>query len=140
MNLNEQFQNLLHNSLDARSLFINTNCWHQDFAMERRFSPLCLSSLSPLRFHFPLSVTVFLSLIRLGSLCSPAGQGGAQPPSAFWCTLCQTPLHGERHRLLYAIRICCATPPTDELTTILQLVVQQIHHQRQRAKICHILS
>jgi len=28
------------------------------------------------------------------------------------------------------------TPPTDELTTILQLVVQQIHHQR--TKICHI--
>jgi len=29
-----------------------------------------------------------------------------------------------------------AVPPTDELTTILQLVVQQIHHQR--TKICHI--
>jgi len=28
------------------------------------------------------------------------------------------------------------TPPTDELTTILQLVVQQIH--RRRAKICRI--
>jgi len=27
-------------------------------------------------------------------------------------------------------------PPTDELTTILQLVVQQIHHQR--TKICHV--
>ena len=25
---------------------------------------------------------------------------------------------------------CCTTPPTDELTTILQFVVQQIHHQR----------
>jgi len=24
----------------------------------------------------------------------------------------------------------CTTPPTDELTTILQLIVQQIHHQR----------
>jgi len=30
------------------------------------------------------------------------------------------------------------TPPTDERTTILQLVVQQIHHQR--TKICHILT
>jgi len=39
---------------------------------------------------------------------------------------CQTPLHGRRLR----------TPPTDELTTILQLVVQQSHHQR--TKICHI--
>jgi len=28
------------------------------------------------------------------------------------------------------------TPPTDEVTTILQLVVQQSHHQR--TKICHI--
>jgi len=28
------------------------------------------------------------------------------------------------------------TPPTDELTTVLQLVVQQIHHQQ--TKICHI--
>ena len=28
------------------------------------------------------------------------------------------------------------TPPTDELTTILQLVVQEIHHQR--TKSCHI--
>jgi len=36
------------------------------------------------------------------------------------------PLHGLRLR----------SPPTDELTTILQLVVQQIHHQR--TKICHI--
>ena len=38
---------------------------------------------------------------------------------------------GSEHRL--------RTPPTDELTTILQLVevvVQQIHHQR--TKICHI--
>ena len=34
------------------------------------------------------------------------------------------------------IRTCCITPPTDELTTILQPVVQQIHHQR--TKICHI--
>ena len=34
------------------------------------------------------------------------------------------------------LRICCTTPPTDELTTVLQLVVQQIHHQR--TKICHI--
>ena len=33
---------------------------------------------------------------------------------------CQTPLHGHRLR----------TPPMDELTAILQLVVQQIHHQR----------
>ena len=33
-------------------------------------------------------------------------------------------------------RTCCTTPPTDELTTILQLVVQQIHHQR--TTICHI--
>jgi len=31
---------------------------------------------------------------------------------------------------------CCSTTPTDELTTILQLVVQQIHHQR--TNICHI--
>jgi len=37
-----------------------------------------------------------------------------------------------RHRL----RTCCTTPPTNELTTILQLVVQQIHHQR--TQICHI--
>ena len=43
---------------------------------------------------------------------------------------CQTPLHGHR------LRTCCTTLPTDELTTILQLVVQQIHHQR--TKICHI--
>jgi len=42
----------------------------------------------------------------------------------------QAPLHG------YRLRICCTTPPTDELTTILQLVVQQIRHQR--TKICHI--
>jgi len=39
---------------------------------------------------------------------------------------CQTPQRGHRLR----------TPPTDELTTILQLVVQQIHHQR--TEICHI--
>jgi len=43
---------------------------------------------------------------------------------------CRTPLHGHR------LRTCCTTPSTDELTTILQLVVQQIHHQR--TKICHI--
>jgi len=36
--------------------------------------------------------------------------------------MCQTPLHGHR------LRTCCTIPPTDELTTILQLVVQQIHH------------
>jgi len=30
---------------------------------------------------------------------------------------CQTPLHGHRRRT------CCTTPSTDELTTILQLVV-----------------
>jgi len=35
---------------------------------------------------------------------------------------CQTPLH--EHRLW----TCCTTPPTDELTTILQLVIQQICH------------
>ena len=35
---------------------------------------------------------------------------------------CQTPLHGHR------LRTCCTTPPTDKLTTILQLVVQQICH------------
>jgi len=34
---------------------------------------------------------------------------------------CQTPLHG------HWLRTCCTTPPTDELTTVLQLVVQQIH-------------
>jgi len=46
---------------------------------------------------------------------------------------CQTPLHGHR------LRTCCklTTPPADELTTILQLVVQQIIHHR-RTKICHI--
>ena len=44
---------------------------------------------------------------------------------------CQTPLH--RHRL----RMCCTNIPADELTTILQLVVRQIHHQK-RTKICHI--
>ena len=44
----------------------------------------------------------------------------------------QTPLHGQR------LRTCCTKPPTDELTTILQLVVQQIHHQR--TKICHNLD
>jgi len=43
---------------------------------------------------------------------------------------CRTPLHGHQ------LRTCCTTTPTDELTTILQLVVQQIHHQR--TKICHI--
>jgi len=37
---------------------------------------------------------------------------------------CQTPVHGHR------LQTCCTTPPTDELTTILQLAVQQIHHQR----------
>jgi len=42
---------------------------------------------------------------------------------------CQTPLHGHR------LRTCCTTLPTDELTTIPQLV-QKIHHQR--TKICHI--
>jgi len=42
---------------------------------------------------------------------------------------CQTPLHGHR------LRTCCTTPPTDELATILQLVVQQICHQR--TKLCH---
>ena len=51
-------------------------------------------------------------------------------PSPRTSTKCQTPLHGHR------LRTCCTTPPTDELTTILQLVVQQIHHQR--TKICHI--
>jgi len=35
-------------------------------------------------------------------------------------TKCQTPLQGHR------LRTCCTTPPTDKLTTILQLVVQQI--------------
>jgi len=35
---------------------------------------------------------------------------------------CQTPLRGHR------LRTCCTTPPTDKLTTILQLVVQQICH------------
>ena len=45
-------------------------------------------------------------------------------------TKCQTPLHGHR------LRTCCTTPPTDELTTILQLVVHQIHHKR--TKICYI--
>jgi len=44
--------------------------------------------------------------------------------------MCQTPLHGHR------LRTCCTTPPADELTTILQLVAQQIHHER--TKICHI--
>ena len=34
---------------------------------------------------------------------------------------CQTPLHGHR------LRACCTTP-TDKLTTIIQLVVQQICH------------
>jgi len=47
---------------------------------------------------------------------------------------CQTPLHGHR------LQTCCTTPPilppTDNPTTILQLVVQQIHHQP--TKICHI--
>ena len=33
-------------------------------------------------------------------------------------------------------RTCCTTPPTNELTTILRFVVQQIHHQP--TKICHI--
>jgi len=42
--------------------------------------------------------------------------------------ICQTPLCGNRLRT--------PVPPTDELTTILQLVVQQIHHQR--TKNCHI--
>ena len=37
-------------------------------------------------------------------------------------TKCQTPLH--EHRLW----TCCTTPPMDELTTMLQLVVQQIYH------------
>ena len=32
---------------------------------------------------------------------------------------CQTPLHGHR------LRICCTRPPTDKLTTILQLVIQK---------------
>jgi len=35
---------------------------------------------------------------------------------------CQTPLHGHR------LRSCYTTPPTDKLTTILQLVVEQICH------------
>jgi len=35
---------------------------------------------------------------------------------------CQTPLNGHR------LRTCCTTPPTDELTIILQFVVQQICH------------
>jgi len=47
-----------------------------------------------------------------------------------WNALCQTPLHG------YRLRTCCTTPPTDELMTILQLAVQQIHYQW--TKICHI--
>jgi len=47
-----------------------------------------------------------------------------------YLTKCQTPLHGQQ------LRTCCTTPPTDELTTILQLVVQQIHYQR--TTICHI--
>ena len=38
-----------------------------------------------------------------------------------------------RLNLLYSILLAT---PTDELTTVLQLVVQQIHHQR--TKICHI--
>jgi len=37
-------------------------------------------------------------------------------------TTCQTPLRG------HWLRTCCTTPPTDKLTTILQLVVQQICH------------
>jgi len=37
---------------------------------------------------------------------------------------CQTPLHGHR------LRTCCAEPPTEKLTTILQLVVQQICQHR----------
>jgi len=34
------------------------------------------------------------------------------------------------------LQTCCTTPPADELTTVLQLVVQQIHHQG--TNICHI--
>jgi len=43
----------------------------------------------------------------------------------------------KRLNLLYGTTSCrLRTPPTDELTTILQLAVQQIHHLR--TKICHI--
>jgi len=34
----------------------------------------------------------------------------------------QCTLHGHR------LRTCCTTPPTDKLTTILQLIIQQICH------------
>jgi len=44
--------------------------------------------------------------------------------------MCQTPLYG------HWLRTCCTTPPTDKLTTILQLVVQQINYQL--TKICRI--
>jgi len=36
--------------------------------------------------------------------------------------MAQTPLDGPR------LRTCCTTPPTDKLTIVLQLAVQQIHH------------
>ena len=50
----------------------------------------------------------------------------------------EIPLHGHRLRTSWT---CCTTPSTDttntdELTTILQLLAQQIHYQR--TKICHV--
>ena len=48
--------------------------------------------------------------------------------------MAQTPLHGHR------LRTCCATPPTDNLTTILQLVVglQQICHIAMPERLQHL--
>ena len=59
-------------------------------------------------------------LVFSGSSSSLEDCSTSKYRSLFRLFKCQTPLHGHR------LRTCCTTPPTGKLTTILQLLVQQI--------------
>jgi len=76
---------------------------------------------------FTAGVPSYLACVAVGGYPPPEVRVHLGQVSELSCLLCllkycfkgQTPLHGHR------LRTCCTTPPTDELTTILQ-------------QICHI--
>jgi len=85
------------------------------------------SRASPVSDSAPVVWRIILSLAGTATGESGCASGNSSNDESISAKLHYTDT-GYEHRL--------RTPPTDELATILQLVLQQIHHQR--TKICHI--